>query len=451
LDLVAKLNEEQRDIRYLVLPLDAFRDTDDLAEADITQWYEANQQRFTTDETVELAYIELTLADFRKPIDEQRLRELYEIEKDNFQLPEERRVSHILFEEQAGESNTELMERVLAAEETLRNGQASFADLAGELSQDVGSAAFGGDLGFTAGDTFPPEMEAVIASAELNAISAPVQTEAGWHLIQVTEIRAGENLDFAAAREDLQMQLQDEEAARELITTVENLRNLVFNADDLSGPASELGLVVERSQPVVRDQAVGLFGNPRLTAAAFSDEVLNDRFNSEVIELDSEHFVVLRVLEHSPPAALALDDVRDEVVQALADERAETRIAAKASELLEGLQAGSTIEQLALQGGYEWQVELAAKRSNRAAPPAMLRRAFQLAAPAAQQSAFDYVQDSDGDIVVFELARVIAGNPARLAQVQRDQLRLQLSEELGRRADSNFQQELRSQATVIRN
>jgi peptidyl-prolyl cis-trans isomerase D len=450
IDQIASIDDEQRDVRYLVLPLDGFRDNLEPGEEQVLQWFADHQQQFTSAESVELEYVELTPDIFRKPVDEERIRELYEIDKDSFELPEERRVSHILFEQGAEESAAELAARVEAAQQQLASGDRAFADVATELSEDVGSANFGGDLGFTAGETFPEEMESVIAALQLNEVSAPVQTDAGVHLVKLTEIRSGESRDFTAVRGELEVQLQNEEAALELIKTVERLRDLVFNADDLAGPATELALTVERSKAVLRNQKEGLFTDPRLIAAAFSKEVLSDRYNSEVIELDAGHFVVLRVLTHAPSAPIPLEDVREDVEQALAAELARTEIREQADELLRRLRAGSSIEELALEGDYLWQVELAARRSNQGLPPSLLRRLFQLPAPADKSSFYDYVQNSEGDIELFELVRVTAGEASRLAESQRKRLQRKISEEYGQRADAYFQQELRSRADVVR-
>jgi peptidyl-prolyl cis-trans isomerase D len=450
IDRIASIDDEQRDVRYLVLPLDNFRDKMELSEEQVQQWFDDNQQQFITAESVELEYIELTLETFRKPIDEERVREFYELDKDSYQLPEERRVSHILFEQGAEESEAELSARVEAAQQRLSSSEEAFADVATELSEDVGSASFGGDLGFTAGDTFPAEMETVIVGLQLDEVSAPVQTDAGIHLIKLTEIRSGESRDFDSVRDELQAQLQNEEAALELIKKVERLRDLVFNAEDLAGPAAELELSVQRSDSVLRNQREGLFADPRLATAAFSKEVLDDRYNSEVIELDAEHFVVLRVLEHTASAPKLLAEVRDTVEQALAAELAKTEIREQANELLRRLHAGTSIEELALEGGYVWQVELAARRNNQGLPSSLLRRLFQLPPPADESSSYDYVQNTDGDIELFELVRVTEGEASQLVESQRARLQRRISDEYGRQSDSYFQQELRSRANVVR-
>ena len=185
-------------------------------------------------------------------------------------------------------------------------------------------------------------------------------------------------------------------------------------------------------------------------SAAFSSEVLSEGYNSEVMEIDAEHFVVLRVSKHNQPALKSLDEVRVQIVNALADDIARSAIRESANSLLQQLHSGATIEELALANEFEWQVELAAKRSNRAVPRSLLRRAFELPPPQEGASSFEYVQNSDGDIEMFELVRVIAGDASRMSKSQRQSLERSLGNEARRRTDNYYQQELLSRADIVR-
>lgn len=153
-DQMEAIREEQRDVRYLLLPLDRFRGEVALDEEQVQDWYDSNQDQFMTEESVELDYIQLRTTDFYQPVEEERLRELFELEQEQLQQPEERRVSHILFEQAEGETDDELQQRIADVALRLGTADSSFAAIATELSADVGSAGYGGDLGFTSGDTF---------------------------------------------------------------------------------------------------------------------------------------------------------------------------------------------------------------------------------------------------------------------------------------------------------
>ncbi|MEE4191564.1 MAG: SurA N-terminal domain-containing protein, partial [Halieaceae bacterium] len=451
IERLARIEQEQRDLRYMVLPLAKFRTDAEITDADVAAWYEENQQQYMTEETVTLAYIELTRDDFLAPVDEARLREVFEAEQSAYQRPEERRVSHILITPGDDDDDAAVLARVAAAQARLDAGE-DFSAVASELSDDVGSATVGGDLGFTDGTFFPEEMEAAIAELGVDEISAPVETDAGFHLIKLTELRAGESLSFEEVRAELEERLAADEASRKLVKTVEELRDLAFNAEGLAEPAAQLELQVERSGPIGRNHSEGLFADPRLIAAAYSSDVIEEGYNSEVVEIDTEHFVVLRVEEHKLPELQPLEEVREGIIAALRDEAARANIRATATELLSTLRTeeGASIESLAQQGGYEWQVELATTRNNPAVPDSLLNRAFQLPTPAEGQTTFEYVQNEEGDIELFELVKVIPGQPDTINEGQRRLIERQLIGEYGRQADEYFQQQLRSEADITR-
>jgi peptidyl-prolyl cis-trans isomerase D len=450
LNQVAVRNDEQRDLRYMVLPLEQFRKETSLEESEIALWYEENKESFKTAESVVLNYVELSVDNFSREVPEEEILELFELEREQMALPEERAVSHILFEQGEDESEDELQARIAIVVNELNNAEKSFAELAGEYSQDLGSANFGGDLGITSGESFPPEIEAVVATLELDQVSAPVQSDAGWHLLKVTEIRAGKAMEYEQVRADLESRLQLEGAERQLVTTVEKLRDMVFNAENLEEPAASLELEVQTSADISRDQQEGLFANPRLISAAFSKAVLEDRYNSEVIEVDSGRYVVLRVKEHKPASIKPLAMVREQIIAAITEEQARERIIEQADSILAQLHSGASVEALALEGNFQWQVELGARRDNRNVPPTMLARAFALAAPAAGDSTFDYVRSGDGDVEVFELVRVMPVDPNTLDAERKRRLSARMLQENSSAVDNQYQRALVASAEVVR-
>ena len=449
IEQMGAINDERRDVRYLLLTLDGFREGVELTDEAVQAWYEDNQDRFVTDETVGLEYIDLKMEDFREPIPEDRLREVFEAERDSFDVAEQRRLSHILLEQREGETDEQLQTRI-ADVQALLAGDDSFEDVAADHSDDIGTASLGGDLGFTEGDSFPPELESALSEMTLDQVSEPVESDAGWHILKLTEILEGKTADFDTVREDIETRLQDEEARLALVQKVEDLRDLVFNADDLAGPAAELELEVQRGEGVKRSGNEGLFGDTRLTEAAFGEEVLNEGYNSSVIELAPEHFVVLRVVEHALPEARPLEEVRTEVESGLTDELAGEQIREKADELLSRLAEGASVEELAKEGDYEWQVELGARRDNATLPADLLRRLFELPAPGEGASSFEYVSNAEGDVELFELVRIVDGDAANLEESERDDLSRELRESRARQADDSYQQWLVEDASIVR-
>ncbi len=447
LALNARVLAERRDIRYLTIPLEPFLAASEPATAEVAAWYRANEERFMSPESVELDYVELALEDFREPVAERDLEEEYRIEVDSYQYQTENRVAHILLERASGESADDYAGRIAAAQAALAAGQ-DFAAVAAELSDDVGSASNGGDLGFSAGDAFPEEMEAAIAQLEIDVISEPVVTEAGTHILLVTERREADPPTLAELRPQLELRLQDRQARVALLLAVERLRDLVFTASDLSRPAEELGLEVKRSEPVTRDQQTGPLAAPGILRAAFSEDVLGLGHNSEVVELGGDRFMAVNLHRHNKPELQPLEAVEAAIVADLTRERAREALQRAAEEAVVAVAAGTeTMEALALREGYDWQVELGARRDNSTVPAPVLQRAFTLPAPASNP-VVDYVLQTSGDAQVLQLVRVEPGELAGLPPEQQRTLRQRIAGEFGAVLQTEHEQGLRTAAEI---
>jgi peptidyl-prolyl cis-trans isomerase D len=447
LELNAKYSAETRDIRYLTIPVDKFSTDEKVSDAEIEAYYNDNQVDFYSTESVELDYIELSVEDFMKPVEDSEVQERYQLAQESYEFQTEWGVSHILFEQAGDEADEAFSARISAVQDQLAAGD-DFSDLAKQLSDDIGSASYGGELGFTRGETFPEEMEQAIASLEVGMVSEPVITDAGVHLIKLTELREGEMPSLDEMRPELEQRIQLEAARRELALVVETLKDVAFNAEDLSAPAEELSLEVKQSAPVYRSQDEGLFAHPALLSAAFSEDVLDQGHNSDVIELANDVYVALRVRKHNEVQAKPLDEVRESIEIMLAGAQARAAAQLAAEQALVALTEGATVEAFAKAQGYEWQVELAASRRSSMVPYPVLQRAFELPAPTDGNSQFEYVESASGDVLILELARVTTGVLSELAPAQESQLQQQVTAEYGGMVNNEYQRGLRDKADI---
>lgn len=445
--LNAQVSAEQRDLQYLTIPMANFLGQEAITEEQVQAYYDQHQDEFRTQESVELDYIELALADYLQPVAEEAILEAYQLEIENNQYRTENRVSHILFETGTDESEDDLQQRLQLVQAQLASGS-SFREVAGEHSDDIGSAANGGDLGYSSGDAFPPEMEEAIAQLKPDTVSEPVRTDAGIHLILVTDRKEGSPPSFEELRPQLEEQLQSAEARVELLRTVEELRDQVFNAENLAGPADNLGLEVKRSERVSRAQASGLFATPSLLSAAFSEDVLEAGHNSEVIELSDNRFVVVSLRKHSVPEIMALADVRDEISAILIESAAQAQVAAAAELAVQQLRSGSSIEELATAAGYPLQVELAVGRGNSSVPAEVLTRVFELPAPGEGEVVVDMLVSPAGDAQVVTLLQANKGRWQALEPQQQMALQRQVTTEYANLLNTEYQRGLRDSADI---
>jgi peptidyl-prolyl cis-trans isomerase D len=420
LSAMANLLAEERDVRYLVIPEGTLVENSALSESALQTYYETYQADFFKPEQVVVDYILLTPDDFREPVDEDLIRQQYESVRDEYTVTTQSRVSHILLIPREEESEGDFARRVADVSERLDRLE-DFSALAEEVSDDIGSASLGGGLGFTDGTAFPEEMEAAIAALqEPGEVSAAVITDAGTHFIRLDERIAGETVSFDDVREELRSSIESAEAERALLVKVEELRDLVFNAPDLNGPAETIGGAVARSEAFSRESGSGLFSEDALRQMAFSDDVLNARNNSEVVELSGRRFAVLRINEVKPAQVAPILEVEAEIRERLRTELAAEALADLQARAEQNLRDGASLEEVAASLGFEWRVELATTRLASQLPRPVLEAAF--AMPAGEAAALRAVAVPGDGYAIVQLARVTPGSVNSLTQTEADSL-----------------------------
>ena len=416
----ANLIAEERDVRYLVIPETGLLAGEDLSDTALQNYYQQNEAAFFKPEQVVVNYILLDPADFLVSVDESVVEEQFDAVKDEYKAAEQARVSHILLIQEGDESDAAYGQRVAETAERIGLGE-EFADLAAELSDDLGSASLGGELGFTDGSAFPDEMETAIAVlTEPGDISGAVETDAGTHFIRLEERIAGDVVDYASVREDLRASIEAAEAERNLLIAVEELRDLAFNAPDLSGPAAAIGAEVQVSEPFSLAEGTGLFTDTRLRELAFSDDVKASGNNSEVLELAAQRFIAVQVRDVRAPQTAPFEEVESEVRHGLRTELETAALADMTARAETLLASGESMEAAANALGVEWRVELAATRLTSQLPQAVLETAF--AMPQGQPDVLRLVTVPREGYALVQLARVNPGDVAALSSIEAQQL-----------------------------
>ena len=443
----ANLIAEERDVRYLVIPDEGLVTNEDLSDAALQNYYQQNEAAFFNPEQVVVDYILLDPVDFVVSVDESLVEEQYEAVKEEYEVAEQSRVSHILLIQEDDESDATYGQRVAETAERIARGE-DFADLAAELSDDLGSASLGGELGFTDGSAFPDEMETAIAAlAEPGAISGAVETDAGTHFIRLEERIAGDSVDYTTVRGELRASIEAAEAERNLLIAVEELRDLAFNAPDLSGPAAAIGAEVQVSEAFSLGEGAGLFTDARVRELAFSDDVKVSGNNSEVLELSGQRFVAVRVRDVRAPQIAPYKEVENEVRRGLSAELETAALADMTARAQTLLASGESMEAAANALGVEWRVELAATRLTSQLPQPVLETAF--AMPQGQTDALRTVRVPGEGYALVQLARVNPGDVAALSGAEAQQLSDLRSGEQQRLSFDEFLVHQRNAADIV--
>ena len=290
-------------------------------DAEIEAYYKANPQQFQAPEQVNIEYLVLDLESVRKTItvNEADLKTYYEQNIASNAAKEERRASHILIPAAKDAPAAERAAAKVRAEELLaavQKAPASFADLERKHSKD-GSAAKGGDLEFLARGATVKPFEDVLFSLKKGETSGVVETDFGYHIIRLTDIKAPRQRSFEEVRPELEAELKKQQAQRKFAETADAFSNTVYEqSDTLKGAAEKFKLEVRTASGLRREPAPGaspLLANPKFLAALFSPDSIEKKRNTEAVEAGPGQLVAGRITQHTPARTLPLDEVKAQV------------------------------------------------------------------------------------------------------------------------------------------
>ncbi|HZX79347.1 MAG TPA: SurA N-terminal domain-containing protein [Lysobacter sp.] len=348
--LIALLGE-RRDVSVVQLPAPA-PDAAPVTAAEIDAWYRAHLAQYRAPETVTLEYVELNAAAMPVPaVDEAALRQRYEQEKKRFVSDEQRQAAHILITVPAGAAaavDNAARDKATRLAAQARAPGADFAALARANSDDIGSKAAGGDLGFIGRGALAPAFEKALFEMQPGQVSDPVRTDFGWHVIRLGQIQRGNQESFEQARATLEKELVEtgrERRYNELSTQL--VDDVLKNPSVLAPAAQAAGLPLQTVGPIARGQGSGVIAHPLVQRTAFSETAIQQRMVTDPIDVGNDHSVLLRVKNHSPARQLALAEVRDRVVAAIRADRVVKAAQKRADSLVAQVKGGQTLAQVA--------------------------------------------------------------------------------------------------------
>ena len=442
----AEATAEERDVRYLIVPSDELRSSAEVSEDAVRQVYDRDPSVWTSEETVVADYIVISRDDFLSPVDPAALEEQFQSVREEYTVAEQTLIAHILLIQGDDETVESYTRRIDDTASRIAAGE-DFADLAAELSDDVGSATLGGELGFTDGTVFPEAMEMAVSELGVGEVSAGVETDAGTHFIRIQERVAGETPDYGRLKDELAKSMQEAEAEQTLLVTVDELRDLSFNAADLRQPADALSLSVAQSLPVSLSSGDGVFAERSVRETLFSEEVYEAGNNSAILELSGNRFVVVRVAEKRPAEILPFSKVARTIRSNL---ETSAEVAAKLA-LVESLRsrrdAGERLEEIAKAEDYEWRVELGARRIGSLLPAEVVTLAFSMKQGVG--ASLDSTNLVNGDLAIVELAGVEPGRLDNLSSGEQDVMSTQLTQLQGQLSMLEYRTALRSNADIV--
>jgi len=324
-------------------------------------------------------------------VDEAQVELAYQENIALYQTEPRRRVSHILFE--FGEDEDAAQKNADDALAQLQGG-ADFAALAKEVSQDTFSAENGGDLDWIA-KGLDPEFDNAAFALSKGELSSVVRSEFGFHILLATDVQEVTTRAFAEVKADITNELQTE-AAKELFYELQQqLADIAFEVpENLTEAAASIESTVKATELFTRATAPVAVNQVAVLSAAFSDPVLLENVNSEVIEITADHLMVIRKKEHNPSEIKLLAEVSSIISQRLKHEKAQELAKEKAQQYLATWSNGEEISDVAVSE------KSGVLRTNREIDAAIVTAAFKLAKPVNGKSASELVSTSAGEAIV---------------------------------------------------
>lgn len=322
---------DRREIQVASFTPENFASKVTVSDADVEAYYKAHTAQFQSPEQASIEYLVLDIEAAKKNISvsEADLKTYYEQNTARFGTKEERRASHILITAPASAPAADRAKAKAKAEQLLaevKKAPATFADVARKNSQDPGSAEKGGDLDFVTRGAMVKPFEDAMFALKKGDISDVIETEFGYHIIRLADIKPAVVPPFEQVRATIENEVRAQQATQEFAKAAESFTDAVYQQPDSLKPAAEkLKLTIQTASNVARTPApsvTGVLANRNFLNALFAADSLERKQNTEAIEVGTNQLASGRVTQYTPARPLPLAEVKDKIRAQLVTERA---------------------------------------------------------------------------------------------------------------------------------
>lgn len=454
-DRAVSLMEQRRHVDYSVISANDPELGVEVTDEMIREYYEQNGDEFFAPDQMRVEYLVLSVDDVAESIEigEDEAMRFYEANAGRFGSPEQRRVSHVLISldsDVTEEEESTALDKAVEIASRARTGE-DFGELASEYSDDSGSSGRGGDLGvLNRGTMVKPFEDAAFSLSEAGAVSDPVRSRFGYHVIKLTEYRPAETRPFEEVRGEIEQELKRQFAENRYLEAAELFANVVYEQPESLAPAADdLQIEIQSSDWFSRDEGDGIAANPRFRRAAFNDEVRLDGLNSEAFELDSDTMVALRRLDSRERRQLTLEESREDIRSLLRQRGRMDAVRSHGESLLADLESGADWQAIIDANGLvAEEFEGARGGAFDQITRELVREVFILPEPLPGNPVTGGFTSGDGNYVIYRLTRVEDADPAQVDPERRAQIRDTLLRRHSQELYLGFQQVLREQAEV---
>jgi peptidyl-prolyl cis-trans isomerase D len=439
---------EQRLVSTATFDMESAMAEIEVTDETIAAFYESNDTMFLTEESADVEFIEVRRDAVAENIEisEEALLEYYEDNQDRYLQDEQRQARHILIlsgdDEAAAEAEAnDLLARIQAGE--------SFEELAAEHSDDGGTASNGGELGVLTRSQLPGDLGGAIFALNEGDIDGPVKSDFGFHIVRLDEILEQGPLPLEQVRGELLTELRDRQAEDAFRDLERQLSDVLFDAPDMQTIAAATGLEIQTISGFTRAGGEPIGANQAAIDAVFDSRVLFDGEISEIVELDANRSAVFNVTQHNEASRRPMDEVREEIADAIRTQEAQTILFNSAEQLLVALNNGEDIGVAGEAAGATVSAPTLIGRQDPEADQAVLSQVFTAKKPTLEAPTTGIVRNSTGGITVFSLDAVLPGRPESIPLADRDAGKLELAGQAGSSDYRAFIQALYDEADIV--
>ena len=439
-----ELQMQERTGQLLTIDSSRFMDQVEINPAEVSDYYESNLDLFQSNEEVDVEYLEITIEDVAQQVEfsADDLRDYYENNLDRFVTNEERKSSHILIaidDDTTDEQAAELIEEIQSKLDTQ-----TFEDLAKEYSDDPGSAAVGGDLGWAEPGLFVPEFESALFSMNVGEISAPVKTDFGYHLIRMDDIKTGQQQAFEDIEYELELEYSRLLAEEELFELADQMADLTLQSyNELATVADKMSLELNNLDAFSRTGSTFLHQDPEMVNILFSPGSIELGENTPLFQI-GDSVIVARAKAHRLPATKEFSEVQADIQSFLMNNRAMNL----ANEYAEGLKTQDSIvfDEIATEEGIQSE-DFQLLRNSTNYPRGLSEAIFSLHKDLIDQEMIVFSElDS---VYIAKVSSVNSGNLSFFSDQERSNAKSDLSQQYGSEDLDALAESLRDNAEVF--
>lgn len=411
------MQQQTRDIRYVNIPSAKFIEQVNVSDNEILSFYKGNISQFDTEQKVSLSYVELVLDDLLPSIEvsEEELTEYYQQNLADYRTDEERKAAHILFE------SAEEDEIIAAkAEEVLAkiNAGEDFSELAKLFSTDTFSAENGGDLGWFSKGIMDPKFEDAAFSLPNNGdVSTVIKSDFGYHIIKLSDVKPEQVIAFEDVKEEVTSKAKTLKAEDKFYEISQRIAEVAFEVpDNLDEVADIAGKTISTTPLFSRADPPEALSRPNVLASAFSFELIEDAVNSDVLELGSNHVMVVRVAQHEAQRTKSIEEVTEQVLETLTAQAAQQAARDWALEVKKAIANGEDVNEKLVAFDIIWAQRQGVTRNDAALSQTIVDALFKLSAD--DISVVDLVTGDISLVQLLQVNEVLEPNEQQLTSLQ---------------------------------